>query len=56
MFTEPVNFSFFGISDWGTDLAYCMLNGLPWKEADYSVIFETAPKYCISDSFIDFEF
>ena len=22
---------------------------------DHSVIFETAPKYCISDSFVDYE-
>ena len=32
-----------------------ILNGLPWKETDDSVIFETAPKYCISDSFVDYE-
>jgi len=62
VFTEPVNFSFFGISGWGTDLAYSMLNGLPWKplliilETDYSVIFEIAPKYCISDSLLTLSF
>ena len=32
-----------------------MLNGLPWKQTDHSLIFEIAPKYCISDSFLDYE-
>ena len=33
------------------------LNGLPWKQMnqDHSVVFEVAPKYCISDPFVDFE-
>ena len=31
-----------------------ILNGLPWKQTrDYSVVFETASKYFISDSFVD---
>ena len=30
-----------------------ILNGLPWKRTDHSVVFETASKYCISDSFVD---
>ena len=33
-----------------------MLNGLPWKwKRNHSVIFEVAPKYYISESFIDSE-
>ena len=32
-----------------------ILNGLPWKQTDHSVIFETEPKYCILDSFVDCE-
>ena len=32
-----------------------LLNGLPWKRTDHSVIFEIAPKYYISDSFVDYE-
>ena len=32
-----------------------LLNGLPWKLTDHSVIFETASKYCISDSFVDYD-
>ena len=30
-----------------------MLNGLPWKQTDHSVIFETASTYCVLDSFVD---
>ena len=32
-----------------------ILNGLPWKQTDHSVIFETASKYCLSDSFVDYD-
>ena len=32
-----------------------MLNGLPWKQNKIPVFFEIAPKYCISDSFVDCE-
>ena len=30
-----------------------ILNGLPWRQTDHSVVFEIASKYCISDSFVD---
>ena len=32
-----------------------ILNGLPWKQTDYSIVFESASKYCISDSFVDYD-
>ena len=32
-----------------------ILNGLPWKQIDHSVIFETASKYCILDSLADYD-
>ena len=32
-----------------------ILNGLPWKQTDHSVIFEIAPKYSTLDSFVDYE-
>ena len=33
-----------------------ILNGLPWEtNRDHSVLFEIAPKYCISYSFVDYE-
>ena len=31
------------------------LNDLLWKQTYHSVIFETAPKYCILYSFVDYE-
>ena len=33
-----------------------ILNDLPWKQTDYSVVFEVAPMYYISDSFDDYFF
>ena len=52
---EPFNFSFFSITCRGIDWDYC---GIEWfaleKNRDHSVIFETACKYCISDSFVDY--
>ena len=32
-----------------------ILNGLPWKQTDHSVIFEIASKYCILDSLVDYD-
>ena len=32
-----------------------ILNGLPWKQTDHSVVFEISSKYCISDSFADYD-
>ena len=53
---EPFNFSFFGITDWGIDLDYCVIE---WfileRNRDHSIIFEIAPKYCILDSYVDYE-
>ena len=45
-----------GISGWGIDLNYFDAEWFALKiNRDLSVIFEIAPKYCISDSFVDFE-
>ena len=50
------SFSFFGISGWSIHLAYCDTEWLALEmKRDHSVIFETAPKYCISDSLVDYE-
>ena len=38
----------------GIDLDYCDTGWLA-LETDHSVIFETASKYCISDSFVDYD-
>ena len=53
---KPVNFSFFSISGWGIDLDYCDVEWFPLEmNWDHSFIFEAAPKYCILDSFVDYE-
>ena len=51
-FIEPFNFSFFSITGWGIDLDYCDIEWFALK-TNRVVIFETASKYCISDSFVD---
>ena len=53
---EPFNFSFFGISCWGIVLDYYDIELLALEtNRDLSVIFEIAFKYCISDSFVDYD-
>ena len=56
VFLHRTSFSFFDISGWGVDLEYC---GVEWlvleTNRDHSVLFEIAPRYCISDSFVDSE-
>ena len=44
------------MTDRGIDLDYCDIEWLAFKmNRDHSVIYEIAPKYCISDSFVDYE-
>ena len=41
---------------WGIDLDYCDIEWFALEmNRDHSVIFWFAPKYCISDSFVDYE-
>ena len=51
---EPFNVSFFSVIGWDLDLDH---RDIEWfaleMNRDHSVIFETASKYCISDSFVD---
>ena len=46
----------FSITDWGIGLDY---RDIEWfsleTNRDHSVIFENAPKCCISDSFVDYD-
>ena len=50
---ELFNFSFVSIRGWGIDLEYCDIEWFVLEtNRDHSVIFETASKYCISDSFL----
>ena len=56
VFIRPVNFTFYGISGWGTDLDYCDVEWFALEmNRDHSVVFEIASKYCVSDSFVDYE-
>ena len=51
---ELFNFSFFSITGWGIDLDYCDIEWFALgMNRDHSVVFETASRYCISDSFVD---
>ena len=53
---EPFNFSFFSVTGRGIDLDYCDIEWFVLEmDRDHSVIFETASKYCISDSFVDYD-
>ena len=53
---EPFNFSFFSITGWGIDLDYYNIEWFALElNRDHSVVFEVASKYCISESFVDYE-
>ena len=53
---ELFKFIFFNISGWGLGLDYCDTERFALEmNRDLSVVFETAPKYCILDSFFDYE-
>ena len=44
------------LSGWGIDLDYCDIEWFALEtNRDYSVTFEIASKYCILDSFIDYD-
>ena len=53
---EAFNFSFFSVTGWGIDLDY---RDIEWfaleMNRDDSVAFEITSRYCISDSYIDYE-
>ena len=56
VFIEPFNFSFFSVTGWGIGLDY---RDTEWfaleTNRDHFVIFEIGSKYCISDSFVDYD-
>ena len=56
VFIEPFNFSFLSITGWGISLHFCDIEWFALEmNRDHSVIFEIASKYCISDSFVDYD-
>ena len=53
---RTIQLQLLSITDWGTDLDYHDIEWFPLETSrDHSVIVETAPKYCISDSSVDCE-
>ena len=53
---ELFNFSFFSVTCRGIDLDYCDIEWFALEtNRDHSVIFEIAPKDCISDSLFDYD-
>ena len=56
VFIEPFNFSFFSVTGQGIGLDYCDMEWFALlTNRDHSVVFEIASKYCISDSFVDYD-
>ena len=56
VFIELFNFGFFSITGQGIDLDYCDIEWFALEMSrDHFVIFEIASKYCISDSFVDYD-
>ena len=56
VFIDLFKFNFFVISGWSIDLDYCNVEWFVLKtNQDQSVIYETAPKYCISHTFVSSE-
>ena len=56
VFIEPFNLIFFSISGWGIELDYCDTEWVPLgRNRGHSVTFEIAPRYCISNSFVDYD-
>ena len=53
---RTVQLSFFSITGRGTELGYHDIECFVLKtNRDHSIIFEIASKYCISDSFVDYD-
>ena len=53
---RTVQLCFFSLTDQGIDLDYCDIEWFALEtNRDHSVIFETASKYCILDSFVDYD-
>ena len=49
------NFSFFSVTGWGIDLDYCDIERFALETNRVNSVFEIESRYCISDSFVDYE-
>ena len=53
---RTIQLSFFSVTGWGIDLDYCDIEWFALEtNRDQSVVFEIAAKYCILDSFVDYD-
>ena len=53
---EPFKFSFLSITGFGIDLDYCDTEWFALEtNRELSVVYEIVSKYCISDSFVDYD-
>ena len=53
---RTVQLQLLSITGWGIDLDYCDIEWFALEmNRDHSVIFEIGSKYCISDSFVDYD-
>ena len=53
---RTIQLSFFSITGWSIDLDFCDIESFALEtNRDRSVVFEIAFKYCISDSFVDYD-
>ena len=53
---RTVKFQIFSITGWGIDLDYCDIEWFALEtNRNHSVVFEIAPRFCISDSSVDYE-
>ena len=51
-----INSSFFSFTGWGIGLDYCDIEWFALEmNRDHSVLFDIASKYCILDSFVDYD-
>ena len=55
VFIEPFNFSFFSVTGWSIDLDYCDVEWFALEMNRAHSVVEIASKYCISDSFVDYD-
>ena len=55
-FHRNIQLQLLSIIGQGIDLDYCDINDFPWiQNRDHSLVFEIASRYCISDTFTDYE-
>ena len=53
---RTIQLQLFHVTGWGIDLDYCDIEWFASEtNRDHFVIFEIAPKYCISDSVVEYE-